>query len=252
MPDPHQQLLFAFDGHNVEGVRSALAAGADARAPIDGKAPVYWLLEEYTRSDRLPECLRLLFERGAALDDPHLAPVLLDDAVAVKAAIATDPSLLDHRTTLVSAFTSLVDVSLLHVAAEYGNLNAARALVEAGADVNVPSGIDEYGHNGHTPLFHTVNSNANRSAPVMRLLVDAGARCEIRVDGIHWGKGYPWETTFFDVTPISYAQMGLMPQVHRLESDIYSNIKYLAEAAGRKMPPLDNVPNRYLQPKLRS
>lgn len=251
MSDPNKQLLSAFDGHNVEGVESALSAGADARAPIDGKAPIYWLLEEYTRSDRLPECLRLLFDRGAALDDPHLAPVLLDDADAVKAAIATDPSLLDHRTTLVSAFASLVDVSLLHVAAEYGNLNAALALVEAGADVNARASTDEYGHNGHTALFHTVNSNANRSAPIMRLLVESGAICDICLRGLDWGKGYPWETTFFDVTPISYAQMGLMPQVHRLESDIYSNIKYLAEAAGRKMPPLDNVPNRYLQPKPR-
>ena len=157
--------------------------------------------------------------------------------------------MLDHRTTLVSSFTSLVDVSLLHVAAEYGNLNAARALIELGADVNAAAGVDEYGLNGHTPLFHTVNSNGNRSVPIMRLLVEAGADCDVRLDGIHWGKGYEWETTFFDVTPISYAQIGLMPQVHRNESDIYSNIKFLLEASGRKIPPLDNVPNRYLRPK---
>jgi ankyrin repeat protein len=135
------------------------------------------------------------------------------------------------------------------VAAEYGNLDAARALVEAGADVNASAAVDEHGLNGHTPLFHTVNSNRNRSEPIMRLLLAAGAKPDVRVAGITWGKGYEWETTFFDVTPISFAQMGLLPQVHRTERDIYANIRLLLAAAGRKVPPLDNVPNRYLQPK---
>ena len=54
-----------------------------------------------------------------------VAPVLLNDAEAIKATIAATPSMLQHRTTLVSAFTSLVGVSLLHVAAEYGNFDAA-------------------------------------------------------------------------------------------------------------------------------
>ena len=56
-------------------------------------------------------------------------------------------------------------------------------------------------------------------------------------------------TTFFDVTPISYAQMGLMPQVHRRDADIYANIRRLLNASGRGVPPLDNVPNRYLHPR---
>jgi ankyrin repeat protein len=176
----------------------------------------------------------------------------LNDADAIRDAIRATPSLLQHRTTLVSAFTSLVGVSLLHVAAEYGNYNSARALVEAGADVNARADLDEHGLNGHTPLFHTVNSIHNRSEPIMRLLLSAGARTDIRLAGIAWGKGYEWETTFFDVTPISYAQLGLMPQVHRNEGEIYSNLKCLLEASGRKVPPLENVPNRYLRPKSRS
>lgn len=249
---PNQDLLSAFHGHDVDGVRAALYAGADAGSRINDKPPVYWLLEEYTRSDRLPDCLSLLFENGAVMPDPLASPVLLDDADAIKKAYSENPSMLDHRTTLVSSFTSLVDVSLLHVAVEYGNFNAAGALIELGADVNAAAGIDENGLNGHTPLFHTVNSNGNRSAPIMRLLVEAGAHCDVRLDGIAWGKGYEWETIFFDVTPISYAQIGLFPQVHRDESDIYSNIRFLLEASGRNVPPLDNIPNRYLRPKSKS
>lgn len=243
-----ESLLSAFDGHDVDGVHAALDAGADLCSPVWGKLPVHWLLEQYFRSDRLLVCLQMLFDRGAVLPDAALVPVMMDDAAGIKAAVKANPSLLKHRTTLASTFTPMVGVSLLHVAAEYGNLNAARALIESGADVNATADVTEHGLNGHTPLFHTVNSNANRSEPIMRLLLKAGARSDLRVHGIEWGKGFEWETTFFDVTPISYAQMGLMPQVHRKEHDIYDNIRLLLEAAGRKMPTLTNVPNKYLQP----
>ena len=252
MATPDEDLLSAFDGHNVECVRAALNAGADPCSPIRGKQPVDWLLQEYTRSDRLGDCLRLLIERGAVLRDPAVVPVLLNDADAIKAAIQANPLLLQHRTTLTSAFTSLNGVSLLHVASEFGNQDAARALIAAGADVNARAQLNEHGLNGHTPLFHTVNSIHNRSEPIMRLLLDAGAKADLRVDGIVWGQGYEWESTFFDVTPVSYAQLGLLPQVHRKEQDIYSNIRFLLAAAGRAVPPLTNIPNRYLQPKAKS
>jgi hypothetical protein len=247
MSDANADLLYAFDGHSVDDVRAALQAGADPSVPIQGKLATDWLLEQYWRSDRLQECLRLIIERGAKFRDPAIAPVVLDDSDAIRAAVWANPSLLAHRTSLQSSFASLEDVSLLHVAAEFGILNAARTLIELGADVNARAGVDAWGLNGHTPLFHAVNSNANRSAPIMRLLVEAGADCEFFVKGLHWGQGNPWETTFFDVTPISFAQFGLMPQVHRTEDDIYANIRYLLESADRPVPPLANVPNKYLQ-----
>jgi hypothetical protein len=242
-------ILVAFELHSVERIQAALDAGWDVRAPIRGKSPVNWLTEMYSRGDDFPQCLRLLLDRGAVLDDPVVAPVLLNDAAAVATAIRANPSLLDHRTTMVSAFTPLVGASLLHVAAEYANADVARVLIELGADVNVKASLDEYGLNGHTPIFHTVNSIGNRSAPILRMLLDAGAKSDIAVRGITWGKGFEWETTLFDMTPISYAQCGLLPQVHRSELDIYDNIKRLVEAAGRPVPPLNNVPNRYLNPR---
>jgi ankyrin repeat protein len=243
-----QDFVTACELHSVERIRAALDAGLDPRAPVRGKSPVTWLTEMYSRSDAFPACLRLLLERGAVLDDPTTAPVLTDDADALAAAIRATPSLLTHRTTMVSAFTPLVGASLLHVAAEYGNANAARVLVEMGADVNATAATDEHGLNGHTPLFHTVNSNDNRSTPIMNLLLRAGAKSDITLRGITWGKGFEWETTIFDVTPVSYAQFGLLPQVHRNERDIYDNVRLLLEAAGRPVPPLGNVPNRYLNP----
>ena len=239
-------LLCAFETHAVDEIRAILDAGFDVHSTIKGRPVVSHLTEMYARSDAFPACLALLIERGAPLDDPRIAPVLLDDADALKAALRRDPSLIGHRTSMVSAFTPLIGASLLHVAAEFGHMRAARVLLDMGADVNARAAVDEYGLNGHTPLFHTVNSAWNRSAPLMQLLLEAGAAADIRLAGLTWGKGMDWETTLFDVTPVSYAQFGLLPQVGRGERDIYDNIARLLEASKRRVPPLDNVPNKYL------
>lgn len=246
---PANDIVVAIELHSVEQIQEALDAGVDARAPIRGKSPVTWLTEMYSRGDNFPKCLQLLLDRGAALDDPVLAPVLLNDTDALASAIRATPSLLEHRTNMISAFTPLVGASLLHVAAEYGHADVARLLIERGADVNATASVDEYGLNGHSPIFHTVNSSHNRSAPILQMLLDAGATSDIALRGITWGKGFEWETTLFDVTPVSYAQFGLLPQVHRAEVDIYDNVKRLVAAGGRPVPPLTNVPNRYLSPK---
>jgi ankyrin repeat protein len=242
-------IVVACELHSVDRIRAALDAGLDPRAPVRGKSPVNWLTEMYSRGDGFARCLRLLLDRGAVLDDPVVAPVLLNDAEGLAAAIRADPSILHHRTTMVSAFTPLVGASLLHVAAEYGNASVARVLIDMGADVDARASIDEYGLNGHTPIFHTVNSSHNRAAPILKMLLDAGAKADMAIRGITWGKGFEWETTLFDMTPISFAQCGLLPQVHRSERDIYDNITRLLEATGRAVPPLDNVPNRYLNPR---
>lgn len=247
MTAAEKELLVAFELHSAERIRGALDAGVDATAPIDGKLPVDWLTEMYTRSPAFPACLRLLLDRGATLADPLLAPVLLDDAESVTAAARADPGYAAHRSTMVSAFTPLGGATLLHVAAEFGNAGAARALIGLGADVNAAAATDGSGMNGQTPLFHTVNSPANHCAPVMRLRLDAGARVDVRLAGITWGKGFEWETTCFDVTPVSYAQLGLLPQIHRSERDVYANVTALLEAGRRPVPPLGNVPNRYLR-----
>lgn len=247
MAPSYDELLAAFESHAIDRVCRLLDAGIDVHAPRDGTTPVMRLVAMYTRSDRFPDCLRLLLERGAALDDPRLAPVLLDDPDALDAALDADPTLLHHRTSMPCTFTPLDGASLLHVAAEYGHLAVARRLLERGAAVDARAALDAAGMNGHTPLFHTVNSNANRSAQVMRLLLEAGARADLRLDGITWGRGFAWETTCIDVTPVSYAQLGLLPQMHRDERDCYANMRTLLQAAGRPVPAFDNVPNQYLR-----
>lgn len=247
MDDPRSgELLTAFEIHSVDRIRAVLDDGYDIHAQIKGKTLVNTLIEMYLRSDRFPDCLRLLLERGAVLDDPKLSPVLLDDPEALAAAVRRDPGLLKHRASMICAFTPLAGASLLHVAAEYGHLRVAGKLIELGAEVDARAEIDAFGFGGQTPLFHTVNSNANRSEPVMRLLLEAGARADVFLRGITWGTGFEWETQCFDLTPVSYAQLGLLRQFQRTEEDTYANIRRLLQALGREIPRLDNVPNRYL------
>ena len=233
--------------HSADRLRAVLAGGLDARAPIEGKPAITWLTEMYTRSDRFADCLRVLLERGAVPDDPVTLPVLLNVPEALAEMARATPGCLAHRVTMASAFTPLTGVSLLHVAAEFGHAEVAAALLALGADVNDRAAVDADGLGGHTPLFHTVNAHANRTAPVMRLLLAAGAAADARVDGLVWGRGCEWETTFFDLTPVSYAQLGPLPQMHRDERDIAENVRVLLAAAGRPVPPMLNVPNRYLR-----
>ena len=91
------ELLTAFEVHSPDRIQAVLDDGFDVRSTIDGKQPINALIEMYLRSDRFPRCLRLLLERGAVLDDPELAPVLLDDPEALSMAFQKDPSLFEAQ-----------------------------------------------------------------------------------------------------------------------------------------------------------
>lgn len=249
-PGAHDEaFLTAVETHDVGALQALLAGGFDARAPVRGKGTVQWLLEMYLRSERFAPCLRLLLAAGAPAPAPGLLPVLLDDAAEVQAALHREPGLVQRRFDLVSAFTPLLGASLLHVAAEYGQLQAAHALLAAGADVEARAATTADGGDGHTPLFHTVNSMQDHGAGVRQALLAAGARTDVRLSSLTWGRGFDWETTWYDVTPVSYCQAGLSRQMHRRELDVQRTLAALLAAAGRPAPSSANVPNRYLQPR---
>ena len=80
----------------------------------------------------------------------------------------------------------------------------------------------------------------------MEFLLEAGADPEHRIEGLVWGRGFEWETTLLDLSPISYAQLGLLPQMHRDERHVRDNVLHLQRSARRPLPPMGNVPNAYL------
>jgi hypothetical protein len=246
MPQPRETLLFGFETHSTEKIQEALAAGIDVNGLLDGKTPLTWLIEMYLRSAQFSDCVRCLMQAGVRCPDTALLAVLLDDAELLGAELRKHPSLIHHRVDIRCAFTPLLGASLMHVAAEFGLVRAAAALIEAGANVEAKAAVDDFGFNGHTPIFHTVCQRGNHCQPVLRLLLSHGANADVHLAGITWGKGFEWETTVFDVTPVSYAQAGLLPQIQRDERDVYENIKLLAQASGRVIPKELNVPNKYL------
>ena len=240
-------LLHAFEIHSVAMIEDVLSSGMDSNAVIDGKSPLIELVEMYYRSPQFSECVRALVRYGARCDNDALLAVLLDDADLLAAILKINPAATNQTIELRCAFTPLMGASLLHVACEYGNLNAATVLLAAGANIEATAAIDAYGFNGHTPIFHTVCQHRNHCLPVMQLLLSHGAKTDVRLSGITWGKGFEWETTLFDPTPISYAQAGLLRQFQREERDVYTNIRLMMAAAGRAIPEELNVPNAYLQ-----
>jgi ankyrin repeat protein len=202
-------LLGEFEVHSPDGIRSALAAGVSPTKLINGKRPIDILIEMYLRSSRFAECLQVMLNAGATVDDLLLESILLDDASALRELLSTSSKHLEQRLSPLCAFTSCRGVSALHICAEFNSTRCARVLLENGADVNARADHDTNGLGGQTPIFHTVNSILNYCRPMMELLVDAKADLEIRVTSLLWGESMSWETVVHDITPISYAQCGL-------------------------------------------
>jgi ankyrin repeat protein len=241
-----ETLLNAFEIHSVAMIEDVLSGGVDPNAVIDGKSPLTELVEMYYRSPQFSECVRALVRFGARCDNEALLAVLLDDADLLAKVLKNNPAAINQTIDLRCAFTPLMGASLLHVACEFGHLNAASVLLAAGIDIEAKAALDAYGFNGHTPIFHTVCQHRNHCMPVLRLLLSHGAKTDVRLSGITWGKGFEWETTLFDPTPISYAQAGLLRQFQREENDVYENIRLMMVSSGRAIPEELNVPNAYL------
>ena len=97
-------MIGAFETHSVDEIRTLLDLGLDPREPIREKPPVRWLTEMYMRSGAFAACVRLMLERGAVIDDPVVAPVLMDDPDALEDALHANPAMIAHRTTMVPGF----------------------------------------------------------------------------------------------------------------------------------------------------
>ena len=69
----------------------------------------------------------------------------------------------------------------MHVAAEFGNVEAARLLLDRGADVNARATADDGGVGGQTAIFHAVTQFDDRGLPMAQFLVERGADLGVRV-----------------------------------------------------------------------
>lgn len=115
--------------------------------------------------------------------------------------------------------TPIHNVTLLHLAAYFDELDIAQWLLDRGMNPDVPAAIDADGFGGYTALFSTVVSQHNfwvnygkgspDDAVFTKLLLDRGAnpnhRASIR-HGLEDGHGGGPVREYRDVTPIGWAE----------------------------------------------
>lgn len=242
-----KKIIADIELHSVQGIKECFENGISPNQLYKGKPLMEELISEYTRTSRFKDCVKMFVDYGLQFDDKALLAVLLDDSTTLEKLITENPEIVASKYTLKCAYTPLDNVALLHICAEFNHLSCAEVLVKHSADINAKAGTDEYGFGGQTPVFHTVNQNSNHSRPMLDFLLSKKADLNITVQGIIWGKGYEWETLIPSVNPISYAIMGLLPQMHRNETAINETVLLLLNAKYQVSYPVRNIPNQYLK-----
>jgi hypothetical protein len=238
--------MIAFELHSVEDIKACFEQGVHPNDLVNGRPLIESLINMYTRGPMFKKCIKTFVDYGLSFDDQVLLSVLLDDAGMLADYLTADKTLLIKKYSFACTFTPLYEVSLLHICAEYNHVACAQVLIKYGADINSKAGLDEHGFGGQTPVFHTVNQDANKSMDMLKFLLAQKADLAIIVKGLVWGKGYHWETFIPSVNPIGYAMMGLLRQFQRTEQQIYEVVSLLMQSAyGIHYFP-KNIPNKYL------
>ena len=233
--------------HDVEAIRQCFLQGVNPNDIFKGHPLIYELTSEYARSPRFKDCVKAIVDFGLQFHDPVLLSVLLNDAETLHQQLSNNKEAVAKKYSMRCAYTPMLEVTLLHICAEFNHRLCAEVLVYHGADINAKAGVDENGFGGQTPIFHTVNQNSNQSADMLEYLLSQSADLKITVSGLIWGRGYDWETLIPSVNPISYAMMGMLPQMHRDETTTATIVStLLKQEYGIDYAP-GNIPNKYLK-----
>jgi len=202
-----------------KSIRWLIARGADPN--FEMKNPKYvgtamdMALCTYDGGDRKP-CVTALIEGGANFEDGPEMDIhrgrldLLENRLDESAALVHSHSMFRQSKEYGGLYggCALRNPTLLHICAEFGELEAARVLLSRGADVNARAKADDAGVGTETPIFHTVTSNHNRCFELLEWLIENGAdltvRATVRVPK-HGGPAFHDDDTVLeDVTPLGY------------------------------------------------
>jgi ankyrin repeat protein len=184
---------------------------ADPERKYPGTALDY-VIGSYWRSAELIACIDLLLEAGGVTkyDVPSVLDILCGRLDSLVERLDADPELLNRRFPELDFGSTaarrllLRGTTLLHVAAEYGNVGATRSLLDRGADVNAPANVDESGVGGQTPIFHAATQFNDWGFPVMELLLERGADLSLQVK---LPGHYERPDEVVDSTPLGYAML---------------------------------------------
>jgi ankyrin repeat protein len=166
----------------------------------------------YSRSPQLSECIDILLRAGGTTrwNLPPLLDLLRNRLDSLSAQVESDAELLHRRFPELdfgatgARRLTLRGVTLLHIAAEYGNLEAATMLLDRGADVNARADVDAHGVGGQTPIFHAATQHFDFGLPMVELLLKRGADLSVRakLPG-HYERPDEW----VECTPLEYAAL---------------------------------------------
>ena len=196
----------------------------------DPLAPVALLLEGYQRNPPAKHaCLEFFHDRGIDFPDTPMMAFHRGRMDLLEAHFERDPDLLSRRfsyreiyplelgchedQTLGLHGAPLDGTTLLHMAADFDEMEIARWLIGKGANANATALIDENGFGAHTPLFNIVVSQAylsgrQRDGAFARLLLDNGADPNARAS-LRKGIRFIADESvheYRDVTPIGFGR----------------------------------------------
>jgi ankyrin repeat protein len=170
-----------------------------------------YLLGTYLRdTNNLRACIDILLAAGgkSKYNAPAVMAVIRGREGELATLLDSDPQLVHQRFPALdfgvtaSRMLTLRGTTLLHVAAEFGNLAAARLLLDRGADVNAMATRDAAGVGGQTAIFHAATQCDDGGLPIVRFLAEHGADLTLaaRLPG-----HYEREGETLDCTVLSYA-----------------------------------------------
>jgi hypothetical protein len=242
---------------NVAGTALLLELGArvydEHGKPL---APVKVVLETDSRNPSAKHrILELYVEHGFKLPDTPTMAIHRGRIDLLEEHLRRDPNLLKrtftneeiypvelgcHDEVLATHGTPLAGATLLHMCADYDEIEIARWLLDRGMNVDERASVDSDGFGGYTALFATVVSQPNfwtnhrreiPDAPLTRLLLDRGANPNARASlrkQLHPGYGIGGMHIYRDVTPIGWGE-----QFHFKKLVNAAALRMIAECGGR-------------------
>jgi ankyrin repeat protein len=186
----HFPILFApCESVDPVAIQWLLQHGADPNCSKSRRrvTALDYLIGSYVRSPELGTCIDLLIEAGGTTryDFPGVLDTIQGRVDRLRERLDANPDVVNRRFPELDCGSTgarrlvLKGATLLHVAAEYGSVEAAKLLIARGAAVNAPASTDETGVGGQTALLHAVTQFQDRGLAMAGLLLDSGADLSI-------------------------------------------------------------------------